>query len=201
MSAKEILASEDWQKCIDFHGHTCPGVAIGYRAAKAGLKALREQKAADEELVTILETDACGADAIQVLTGCTFGKGNFIFKDYGKHAFTFFSRNSGKGVRVVMRHGVLGGDDRHQVLIDKIREGRADEKDRREFEKLHVQKTHEVLDKPVDGLFSIQDVEVPLPEKARMMASELCGRCGEPVMASKLSEVDGRRICRGCLES
>ena len=24
------------------------------------------------------------ADAVQVLTGCTFGKGNFIYKDFGK---------------------------------------------------------------------------------------------------------------------
>lgn len=201
MVVEDILASEDWQRCIAFHGHTCPGIAIGYRAAQAGLAALREKKAADEELVTILETDACGADAIQVLTGCTFGKGNFIYKDYGKQAFTFFSRNSGKGVRVVMQPGVLGADDRHQALIDKIREGRADEKDRREFEKLHGQRTFEVLGKPLNELFTIQDVQIPIPEKARMMPSEICERCGEPVMASKLSEIDGRRVCRGCLDS
>jgi len=201
MGVEDILASEDWQRCIAFHGHICPGIAIGYRAAQAGLAVLREKKAADEELVTILETDACGVDAIQVLTGCTFGKGNFIYKDYGKQAFTFFSRNSGKGVRVVMKPGVLGADDRHQALIDKIREGRADERDRREFEKLHVQRTREVLGKPLEALFSIRDVEVPIPEKARMMPSEVCERCGEPVMASKLSEIDGRRVCRGCLDS
>ena len=201
MGVEDILASADWQRCIDFHGHTCPGIAIGFRAAKAGLNALREKKAVDEELVTIVETDACGADAIQVLTGCTFGKGNFVYKDYGKHAFTFFSRASGKGVRVVMRPGVLGADDRHQALIDKIRNGSADEKDRQEFENLHVQRAREVLGKPLDALFSIQDVQVPIPEKAKMMPSEICERCGEPAMAAKLSEIGGRRVCRGCLES
>jgi len=200
MDVEDILAGQDWQKCIAFHGHTCPGIAIGYRAAKAGLAALQEQKAADEELVTIVETDACGADAIQVLTGCTFGKGNFIYKDYGKHAFTFFSRDSGKGVRVAMQPGALGGDDRHRALIDKIREGRADEKEREEFAKLHDLRVREILSKPLEALFNVQDVQVPVPEKARMLPSVICERCGEPVMASKLTEIDGRRVCRGCLE-
>ncbi len=33
-----------------------------------------------------------------MITGCTFGKGNFIYRDYGKTAFTFFNRDTGKGV-------------------------------------------------------------------------------------------------------
>jgi len=88
MGAEDILASEDWQKCIEFHGHTCPGLAIGFQAARVLMERLGVLRAPDEELVAIVETDACGADAIQVMTGCTFGKGNFVFKDYGKHAFS-----------------------------------------------------------------------------------------------------------------
>ena len=201
MSVAEILESGDWQKCIEFHGHTCPGIAIGFRAAKAALERLEEQRASDEELVTIVETDACGADAVQVLTGCTFGKGNFIYRDYGKQAFTFFSRNTGKGVRVVLQPGVLGSNDRHQELIDKIRAGRADAGDQEEFKKLHAQRTRAVLGKPLDQLFSIQNVQVPIPEKAKMMPSKICDRCGEPVMSSRLSEVGGQWICRGCLDN
>ena len=201
MSAEEIFKSKDWQKCIEFHGHTCPGIAIGYRASKAGLKLLKENRALDEELVTIVETDACGADAVQVLTGCTFGKGNFIHKDYGKHAFTIFSRKSGKGFRVVVHPGALEPDERHQELIRRIREGAADKKDQAEFEKLHFQRTCDVLNKSLDQLFSVKAVDVPMPEKARIMSSKICDRCGEPVMASRLTEVNGKWICRGCLES
>jgi len=201
MSVEEILESKDWQKCIEFHGHTCPGIAIGFRAAKAGLDLLKEQRAPDEELVTIVETDACGADAVQVLTGCTFGKGNFIYRDYGKHAFTFFSRHTGKGIRVVMQPNVLGSDDRHQELIDKIREGRAGQKEREEFKTLHAQRTRDVLDKPLEQLFSIANVQVPIPEKAKMMSSKICDRCGEAVMSSRLSEVGGQWICRGCMDN
>jgi formylmethanofuran dehydrogenase subunit E len=93
----DTLTSDDFKQCADFHGHVCPGLAIGYQAAKAGIAWLEEHRAMDEEVVAIVETNACGVDAVQVLTGCTFGKGNFIHKDHGKQVFTFMSRESGKG--------------------------------------------------------------------------------------------------------
>lgn len=200
MSAEEILKNKDWQRCIEFHGHTCPGIALGYRAAKAGMELLKENRALDEELVTIVETDACGADAVQVLTGCTFGKGNFIYKDYGKHAFTFFSRNTGKGFRVVLNPGAFEPDQKHQELARRVRDGSADENDRTEFRKIHFQQTCNVLDKPLRQLFSIKAVDVPIPEKAAIFSSEVCDRCGEPVMAALLTDINGKRVCRGCLE-
>ena len=76
MKDKVISLGGDFGKCIEFHGHTCPGLAIGFRAARTLMERLGVKKAPDEELVAIVETDACGADAIQVMTGCTFGKGN-----------------------------------------------------------------------------------------------------------------------------
>ena len=97
---RDELMTDDFKKCIDFHGHICGGLVFGYKAAKAALEWLEENRAQDEELVAIVENDACGVDAVQVLTGCTFGKGNFIYKDYGKLAFTFFSRKTGQGVRI-----------------------------------------------------------------------------------------------------
>ena len=201
MNAENILESKDWKKCIEFHGHTCPGIALGFRAAKAGLELLKENKALDEELVTIVETDACDADAVQVLTGCTFGKGNFIYKEFGKHAFTFFSRNSGKGFRVVLKPGAFEPDNKHQELIQRVREGAAGKKDQAEYDKLHFQRTCDVLNKPVDQLFSIKAVDIPIPEKARIFSSKVCDRCGEPAMATRMTEVDGKWICRGCLET
>ena len=83
---------------ISFHGHFCPGILIGYRAALAGLRHLGVQRVEDEQLVAIVETDACGVDAVQYVTGCTFGKGNLIFRDWGKHVFSFARRADGRMV-------------------------------------------------------------------------------------------------------
>ncbi|MFA4911718.1 MAG: formylmethanofuran dehydrogenase subunit E family protein, partial [Desulfobacteria bacterium] len=58
---------EDYRKVIEFHGHSCPGVAIGYRAVKAAIGKADLKRAGDEELVAIVENDSCSVDAVQVL--------------------------------------------------------------------------------------------------------------------------------------
>lgn len=57
---------------------------------------------ADEDVVCITENDACGVDAIQVLLGCSVGKGNLLFHLRGKQAFSFYNRKTGKAVRLVL---------------------------------------------------------------------------------------------------
>ena len=104
VNASEIMESADFKRCAQFHGHVCPGLAIGYRAGRQ-LSWLQESRSPDEEIVTTVETNACGTDAIQVLTGCTLGKGNLLYRDLGKHAYTVFSRKTGNGVRIVLKPG------------------------------------------------------------------------------------------------
>src|SRR4030067_453513 len=87
---------------VEFHGHICPGLVLGYRVSMLALKELGE-RAIDEELVAIVENNSCAVDAVQVMTGCTFGKGNLIFKDYGKQVYTFIKRPSGEGLRISIK--------------------------------------------------------------------------------------------------
>ncbi len=190
---------DDFQKCAAFHGHVCPGLAIGYRAANAGMAWLKETRAEDEELVAIVETDACGADAVQVLTGCTFGKGNFIYKDHGKNVYTLAGRKSGRGVRVALKPAVMELSERHRQLIEKLRADNATEEERKEFWELHRKKSRDILEKPLEDLFSIKRLNPQIPPKARMDPSKLCARCGEPTMGSKLVNFQGKDICRDCL--
>ena len=84
---------------VEFHGHACPGLALGYRVSLLAMKELGE-RATDEELVAIVENNSCAVDAVQVVTGCTFGKGNLIFRDYGKQVYTFIKRPKGQGIRI-----------------------------------------------------------------------------------------------------
>lgn len=200
MHAETILSSQLFKKCLDFHGHLCPGLALGYQAATAGMQWLAAQRAEDEEIVAIAETDACCTDAVQVITGCTFGKGNFIYHDYGKIAFTFFNRVTGKGVRIAR---TADKEDpvspEHRNLVENIRNETATEEDRKQFSRLHEDASMRILDKQPEDLFTIKEVHVPLPGKARIEPSINCDRCAEPVMGSKLADVEGQRVCRGCL--
>jgi formylmethanofuran dehydrogenase subunit E len=200
MIREKDFIPEDFQRCADFHGHICPGLAIGYRAAKAGMEWLSANRAEDEEVVAIVETDACGADAIQVLTGCTFGKGNFIHRDFGKQAFTLLGRKTGRGVRLALRAGALELSGQHRGLFDRIREGTANPEERREFQQLHLGKSREIMEKPLPELFEIKEVSPALPPKAKIEPSKPCQVCGEPTMGSKLQNHDGKEICRSCCQ-
>jgi len=107
------------QQTIRFHGHSCPGLALGIRAAELALTELG--RASDEEMVAVVETDMCGVDAIQFLVGCTFGKGNLIHLDYGKNAFTFHRRSDGKAIRMVVRpEAFMDADDALNTLRKKM---------------------------------------------------------------------------------
>jgi len=90
----------DFEQVTRFHGHFCGGTVIGYRASKEALRRLGADRAHDEELIAIVENDSCAVDAVQVITGCTFGKGNLFFRDHGKHVYTFALRPSGRAVRL-----------------------------------------------------------------------------------------------------
>ena len=175
---------DDFRKCAEFHGHVCPGLAIGYRASLAAMEFLEQKRALDEELVAIVENDACGVDAVQVLTGCTFGKGNLIHKDYGKQVFTFIGRESGKGVRVALRAGVI---DLPKGEKPTLRE--------------REEKMKRILSLPRTQLFAIKEMILPPPPKAVIEPSIPCDRCGEPTMKSKLKQIEGERLCMECVIS
>ena len=167
-----------YEDIVAFHGHSCPGVAIGYRMSQAALASLSDSRAADEEVVAIVENDACGVDALQCLSGCTFGKGNLIFRDYGKQVYTLYSRNSGKGVRVVFSPRNAPEDARQ---------------DRDTFIKW-------LLSAPEDALVSLREAQIGEPEPARIMKSVPCALCGESVMETRTREVDGKTACIPCAE-
>ena len=167
----------EYADVVRFHGHECPGLAMGFRMTTAGLEALRHERSADEELVAIVENDACGVDAVQFLAGCTFGKGNLRFRDYGKQAYTFYSRTSGKGVRVLF-HG------------RGMPEGMTDRRERELY----------ILSAPVDALLTVTPVTVDEPEPARIRESVTCALCGEQVMQTRTVQHKAGEVCRPCAE-
>ncbi|KJR46627.1 hypothetical protein UF75_2978 [Desulfosporosinus sp. I2] len=62
------LVKKDWERCVEFHEHICPGSAIGFQAARIGLKVLRalegEPYNPKSGIVSIMQNDACGVDAV-----------------------------------------------------------------------------------------------------------------------------------------
>lgn len=188
------------QRIAEFHGHMCPGLAMGIRAAEVALAEIGPHSA-DEEVVAITETDMCGVDAVQYLTGCTFGKGNLIHRDYGKNAFTFQRRSDGRAVRVSARPGAFGSpDDERGDLRARLSEGTATDADHQRFWQLQGDHSWSLLARPVEDLYDVEEVEVELPERARVVTSVTCARCGEPTMQTRVRRVSGEELCQPCFE-
>jgi formylmethanofuran dehydrogenase subunit E len=181
---------------ISFHGHSCPGLAIGIRAAE--LADAEVGTAYDEEVVCVTETDMCAVDAIQFLLGCTFGKGNLIHWDVGKNAFSFYGRENGKSLRLLCREVDFPGKDRMGELHKKGAAGRLEEAESRELNDLRQAYTERIMQAPVDELFLKGPVKRELPRKARILGSVTCSACGESVMESRARMMGGEYLCLPC---
>jgi formylmethanofuran dehydrogenase subunit E len=195
----EPLAREVVDRIVEFHGHMCPGLALGVQAARIALREIGPH-AGDEEVVAAVETDMCAVDAIQFLTGCTFGKGNLVHRDLGKNAYTFWRRSDGKAIRVSGRPGARRRDPEHQKLFERVRAGDATPAEHERFQELHLARSHEILETPPEELFTVTAVDDPPPRKARIMASVPCDSCGEETMETRVRLLRGKRLCVDCFE-
>lgn len=185
---------------VKFHGHTCPGLALGYRAALIALEELRSEPSQDEELVAIVENDACGIDALQVVTGCTAGKGNLIFLDYGKHVYTLVNRQTGKAVRVATKasFSTASLDPAFGDLRTKVMSGKATAGDMEQFEKHRDAVCHAILTIPYHDIFSVRRVDVKTPVPAKIYKSVPCECCGEMVSEHRVITAGGKTFCIPC---
>jgi formylmethanofuran dehydrogenase subunit E len=195
-----IAHLKSYSDAVTFHGHACLGLALGYRAAHYAMDALKAGRSDDEELVCIVENDACGVDAIQVIAGCSIGKGNLILRDFGKHAYTFIDRRHNRAIRLVQRPEPLIEriDPEAAVLRQKVTGGSATPAERKEFQKRQSAVIEKILAMPMEELFIINEVEPEVPERARIFRSVQCASCGEMVAEHRARVSDGKFLCIPC---
>ena len=184
---------EDFKKAAEFHGHVCPGLAMGYRVARY-VKA-HYPRSEDEELVCIAENKSCSVDAVQFLLGCTAGKGNLIVIDNGKQAFTFYSRNQGKALRIYFKGDVFAGMD---GLRQKMAAGNLTPAEKKEMEGMRSRIMEQILASRDEDLLDVREAEIPAPEKARIYPSLVCQECGERFMEIMGRTAEGKVLCKDC---
>ena len=164
-----------WQDCVAFHGHECGGLTIGYKASLYAIELLKLDFSADEQVVCISENDACGVDAVQVMLGCSIGKGNLLFHMRGKQAFSFYNRKTGTSVRLVLKPRPEGMTKAESFAYYQSCE-------------------------PKD-MFDVKDATIQLPEKARLFDSYVCDCCGETTGANWIRLAGDKKLCLDCYES
>ena len=145
------MSCQLWEKAAEFHGHKCPGLAIGYKVSLLTLKHLDiKDNIDDEDIVCIAETDACGVDAVQVILKATVGTGAMRILYTGKQAFNIFNRKNGKKARFVLN-------------------------DMQNFDTKEERMKY-ILSTDEEKLFTIKEVKMDFPEKAKIFNSYICAK-------------------------
>ena len=105
-----------WEQVIDFHGHTCPEISLGYRVAQIAMRELGIRPTPNSELRVIADTHSCALDAFQVLNHVTYGRGNLIVNEKKSHVYHFQYSESVEELQISIETAILehlAGTDDH----------------------------------------------------------------------------------------
>lgn len=189
-----------FSQAVKFHGHICPGLAIGYYASHLAMRWLSQQKSSDNEIVALLESSGCAADAVQSITGCTIGKGNLIIQDNGKQVFTFSVRGRTEALRLALRPEFMYDrlDPELPDLREKVSAGKASVDECRDLQLRIERVCHVIMESPGDSVFDVRETTIELPERNGMPAMVLCSKCGEPVATDRAKKAGTGHVCATC---
>ena len=198
INARDFLADG-----LKLHGHKCPAMPLGLRAGAAALNKLGINRTGDSEWLALVELGdhhcaTCFADGIQMITGCTFGKGNIQKLNYGKWGLTLIDKKRSKAVRVVPRAEVMLANKKTDFFQNYRMKGVPPTKVPQEVVEPLVER---VLSAPEEQLLKISEIfDYPYTEPHHSFSSFVCEECGEMVVEEYGRLKDGKNVCIPCAE-
>ena len=168
------------------HDHLCPRQVLGVRMGMLATQILGlNLPQTDKRLLTIVETDGCFTDGLDVSTGCWVGRRTLRVEDYGKVAATFIDTATNRAIRITPR---LAARDLAARYAPEAANGW-------EAYLLGYQRLPDdelLLVQPVQLTTTIQSI-ISTPE-----AKASCAVCGEEIFNEREVVRDGVVVCRGC---
>ena len=193
--------NEYFEVGLKFHGHKCPAMPLGLRAALAAMEILNVKHSADKELTVISETGkghaaGCFLDGIMVATGCTYGKSNIKKLYYNKMAFTLIDNQNGKSVRVSLKPDFFA-NALNSPFVKKRKEGIAPQDIEAELVDPLIEK---ILNLSQSEFLDIEDVKQKNIKKTKgIFDVQPCFKCAELTFINKLRvDAGGNHLCIPC---
>jgi formylmethanofuran dehydrogenase subunit E len=205
----EAMEERDLRRCLvktaEIHGHYCPGSALGVMASMYGLSLLGDAVTCSdglENLMAIVEINACFADGVQAVSGCTLGNNALIYRDLGKHAVTLAIRGNDTGVRVCARpdfHETIGClvPEFYPLMEKVIKNEVHTEEDDKLFKDAARKAAFTIIKQDFEKLFSTEKVFADLPGYAPIVDSIICQNCSEQLMSTKATTDGTCLLCAG----
>ncbi len=196
-----VDAKDFFELALKFHGHKCPAMPMGLRAAAAAMNVLGSERAQDKELIVISETGkghaaGCFLDGIMVVTGATYGKSNVQKLYYNKMAFTLIDTRQGKSVRVSLKPDFFAKAIASS-FVQRRKQGIPPQEIPRDVVEPLVDKIMNLSEEAFLDTGEVKDVEVKKGEG--MFEIRPCAKCGEMVFVDKLRVTrEGELVCIPC---
>lgn len=175
------------------HHHLCPRQVLGVRLGLKGLKCLNllnndaSQRFSNHKkrLLTIVETDGCGADGVSVATDCSVGHRTLRVLDYGKVAATLIDTQTNRAIRVSPAPSI-------RKLARQIAP------DSRSRWHAYLQAYQLLAD---DDLIQVQEVRLILSLEqilSKPGKRVICAQCGEEIFNGREIPNSRGNLCRSC---
>ena len=188
---------------LELHGHKCPAMPMGLRSGAIAMNRLGVERSGAKTLLAVVELGDdhcahCFGDGVQMVTGCTFGKGTIKKLGYGKFGLTLVDKATGRAVRVVPKGEAQMQMKKTPFFTEFRMKGVPPTQVPEEVVDPLIE---QVLSGPEESMFEVSEVfEYEAAGKDETFDSFLCDRCGEMVVESYGRVVGDRRVCIPCQE-
>ena len=152
--------------------------------------------------VVVVETGTahaagCFADGFQMITGCTFGKGNIKQLGYGKFGLTLVDTATGRAVRVVPVADAQVQMKRTPFFQNRMKGVPASKVP----EELVDPLIEQVLSTPEEQVFNVSEVfDYAVGPAGATFHTFICDRCGEMVVEGYGRPFEGQKLCQPCYD-
>jgi formylmethanofuran dehydrogenase subunit E len=186
-----------------FHGHKCPAMPMGLRVGAAAMNALGVDRACDGQLVALVEIGenhcaTCFADGIQMITGCTFGKGNIHRLHQGKWGVTLIDKATGRAVRVTPTAEAMLASKETSFFKDYREKGIPASRVPADVVDPLVEK---IMGAPEEMILIVGDVhDRDWEESKHSFSGFVCDECHEMVVEGYGRISQEKRVCIACHE-
>jgi len=178
---------------------------MGLRVGAAAMNKLGVERAKDGQLMALVEigenhcATCFAADGVQMITGCTFGKGNIKKLHFGKWGLTLVDKKSGRAVRVSPKAEAMAANKQTDFFQKYRMKGiPASEVPAEVVDPLIEQ----VMSVPEAQLLNVGDVvEQTWEDAPHSFDSFVCDLCGEMVVEPYGRVLGDKKVCVPCREN
>jgi len=189
---------------VVLHGHECPAMPMGLRVGAAAMNKLGAERAQDGQLVALVEIGdnhcaTCFADGVQMITGCTFGKGNIQKLHYGKWGVTLIDKKSGRAVRVTPKAETMAANKKTDFFQKYRMKGILASQVPAEVIEPLIER---VMNAPENDLLRVGEVvERKWEEPVHSFDSFVCDACGEMTVEPYGRIRGDKKVCIPCRDA